>query len=132
MRTSNSLVVGSLYSRKELQTLFDIRDSTINTGIFRPKGHDSVWLFVTEDKTPDRTQYSDVLKENDLYMDGQSAGLKDALIIEHKDRGLELLLFYRKSKSEHPGYSFRYEGQFHYVDHRGLRPAHFHLRKLGQ
>jgi hypothetical protein len=50
MKTSESLVDGAIYTRSELREMFNIRDATINTGIFRPKGHDSVWLFVTEKK----------------------------------------------------------------------------------
>ncbi len=64
MKTSDSLVDGAIYTRNELREMFGIRDATINTGTFRPKGHDSVWLFVTENKTPDRTQYHDML-DND-------------------------------------------------------------------
>lgn len=129
MLTSERLVVGNVYTRNELKAKFDIKDSTINTGVFRPKGHDSIWLFVTEEKTPDRTAYSDQLQGDDLYMDGQSAGLKDAMMIHHEDRGLECILFYRKHKSENAGYGFHYEGRFRYVDHRGTRPAHFHFRR---
>ena len=48
MLTSEHLVVGNIYSRNELKAKFEIKDSTINTGIFRPKCHDSIWLFMTE------------------------------------------------------------------------------------
>jgi hypothetical protein len=73
MLTSDHLEVGSIYTRNDLKAKFDIKDSTINTGIFRPKGHDSIWLFVTEEKTPDRTPYSDLLQGDELFTDGQSA-----------------------------------------------------------
>ncbi len=43
---------------------------TVNTGIFQPQGHDSVWLFVTEHKTPDRTQYVDHLEGDVLRWQG--------------------------------------------------------------
>jgi hypothetical protein len=82
MKTSDHLEIGRVYTREELRTLFDIRDATINTGTFRPKGHDSVWLFVTENKTPDRTQYRDRLDGDDLYMEGQTARRTDPWIIE--------------------------------------------------
>lgn len=109
--------------------MFDIRDATINTGIFRPKGHDSVWLFVTENKTPDRTQYHDLLDNDVLHWDGQTMGRTDHWIVGHEDQGLEVLLFYRKSKTEHPGAGFRYEGPFEYVDHKGSHPTRFTLRR---
>ncbi len=131
MRTSAVLMLGKVYSRVELADRFGITDATLNTGIFRPAGHDSVWLFVTEKKTPDRTQYRDHLDGDDLSWDGQTSGWKDALIINHEAEGLELLLFYRKSKKEFDNYGFRYEGPFRYVNHQGSKPAHFLLRRVG-
>jgi 5-methylcytosine-specific restriction protein A len=56
-------------------------------------------------------------------------GRTDHWIIGHKDQGLELLLFYRKSKTEHLGAGFRYEGPFDYVDHKGRHPTRFTLRR---
>ena len=38
---------------------------------------------------------------------GQTQGIKDQLIIDRKARDLELLVFYRTSKTEHPGAGFR-------------------------
>jgi hypothetical protein len=110
--------------------MFDIKDATINTGIFQPAGHESVWLFVTQDKPPDRTQYEDVLQGNDLYWQGQTSGRKDDLIIRHRERGLELLVFYRPKKDEFENYGFQYEGPFEYVSHEEGRPSSFHLRRV--
>ena len=53
MKTSEKLEIGQIYTRNQLRFLFNIEDATINTGVFRPKGHDSVWLFVTLHKTLD-------------------------------------------------------------------------------
>jgi len=118
VKTSKILTTGEIYTRKQLQKKFNITDATINTGIFRPIGHDSVWLFVTQHKTADRTQYTDYFSdENTLHWDGQTAGRKDDLIINHKQQRLELLLFFRERKNEHPGYGFRNEGSFEYVSH---------------
>jgi putative restriction endonuclease len=130
MRTSEHLTVGNVYTRADLREKFAITDATIKNGIFRPRGHDSVWLFVTEDKTPDMTQYKDELNAEELHFDGQSAGLTDKLLIEHEGRGCEVILFYRRSKNEHPGAGFRYEGPFRYVDHSGIRPAHFRFQRI--
>jgi putative restriction endonuclease len=57
---------------------------------------------------------------------GQSSGRSDQLIIDHQDRGLELLLFYRE-KADNP---FRYEGIFEYSEHSGAKPTSFTLRRL--
>src|SRR5699024_10357012 len=98
-------------------------------GVFHPKDHGSVWLFVTDLKTPDRTQYINQLEGNVLRWQGQTQGRKDAIIREHRRRGLELLLFYRHSKYEFPVADFRYEGPFHYVSDEGEKPASFILTR---
>jgi putative restriction endonuclease len=130
MLTSEHLKLNEVYTRAELKEQFAIKDATINNGIFHPKGHESIWLFVTKEKTKDRTQYTDDLKGNDLYMDGQTAGLRDKWLIEHDQNGVEIILFYREAKYEHPGAGFRYQGRFKYVEHRGTRPAQFHFRRV--
>jgi hypothetical protein len=114
VRTSQHLTVGHVYTRKQLGTTFGIIDASLKNGIFKPKGHDSVWLFVTEEKTPDRTQYVDRLTGDILEMEGQTTRRTDRLIIDHESRGLEIILFYRKSRQQYPGAGFKYEGQFVY------------------
>jgi hypothetical protein len=131
MRTSESLQVGKVYSRQVLRDKFGIQDATLNNGVFRPKGHDSVWLFITETKTPDRTQYRDALNGDELEWDGQNSGRTDRLIIDHDVSGLELLVFYRRQKYEYENAGFRYEGPFQYVSHSGTNPSHFLLRRVG-
>jgi putative restriction endonuclease len=128
-RSSDSLKPGIVYTRLQLSELFDTRDATIRTGIFQPKGYDSVWLFVTEDKPPDRTPYVDRLEGDTLYWQGQTAGRRDHLIIDHRQLGLELLVFHRRNRYEHDGAGFRYEGRFIYVEHSGTKPASFVLRR---
>jgi hypothetical protein len=53
-RLSDLLTAKSVYTREQLKGVLDTQDATINTGVFRPAGFDSVLLFVTETKTPDR------------------------------------------------------------------------------
>ena len=127
MKTSDHLRVGSIYSRNQLREAFAIKDATINTGVFRPKGYDSIWLFVTENKPPDRTQYADSFDGITLKWDGQTSGRTDEWIINHRKLGMELLLFYRKSKYESPGAGFRYSGAMQYKSHHGNKPTHFIL-----
>lgn len=129
MKTSNKLFLGHVYSRKLLCEMFEITDFTINTGVFKPKGHESIWLFVTENKTPDRTQYSDFLRDDVLEWDGQKSGRTDYQIINHERDGVELILFYRIEKYEFADAGFRYCGAFKYVTHKGSNPAHFILQK---
>ena len=125
VRTSEKVTLGELYTRKQLSALFAISDATINTGVFQPKGHSSVWLFVTEKKPANRTQYADRLVGDVLHWQGQSSGRTDELIINHQDRGLELVVFYRKKAAE----PFRYEGIFHYTAHSGGHPTSFRLSR---
>src|SRR5690349_16030302 len=94
-RTSTRLEPGKVYARENLRDLFDIADATLNNGIFQPKGTQSVWLFVTEEKTPDRVQYTDHLDGDALLMQGQTEGRTDRLIRDHAEKGLELLVFHR-------------------------------------
>jgi putative restriction endonuclease len=126
---SEKLEPGTIYTRNDLSALFDIKDATLNNGIFRPKGYDSVWLFITEHKTPDRIQYVDTLVGDILHMQGQRMGRTDTLILDHRQRGMELLAFYRKSKDEHPHAGFRYEGIFTYQSHSGSLPTSFVLNR---
>jgi putative restriction endonuclease len=126
--TSASLNEGQVYTRKGLQAEFQITAASINTGIFKPAAFDSVWIFVTETKTADKTQYEDVLIGDVLQMEGQTEGRTDYLLENHVERGLELLLFYRTKKNQHPDYGFTYKGRFLYQSQSSSKPTKFVLR----
>lgn len=126
-RVSERLDIGNLYSRAELRRILGTNDATLMTGVFRPPGTDSIFLFVTEHKTADRTQFEDSLRGDTLRWQGQLLGRTDPLIAEHARRGLELLVFYRREKYEYPEAAFRYEGIFRYQSHRGAHPTSFVL-----
>lgn len=128
--TSKFLRDQNVYSRAELREAFSIIDASLNNGIFHPKNHNSVWLFVTQEKTSDRVQYADFLDGDILHFAGQTSGRADPMIIDHAAKGDELLLFYRNRKYEYPGASFRYEGRFEYVDHVEGSPSAFTLHRL--
>ncbi|UYZ58036.1 DUF3427 domain-containing protein [Hymenobacter latericus] len=125
--TSENLNISEVYSRQDLRNQFGINDATINTGVFRPRNTKSVWLFVTEEKTADKTQYKDKLDGNMLKWQGQLSGRTDQLIISHEAENIELLVFYRRNKSEYPGAAFRYLGRFKYHSHQAGHPASFVL-----
>lgn len=129
VRSSDHLDAGRVYSRADLRRLFGIKDATINNGVFRPAGHGSVWLFVTRFKEADRIPYADELVGDELFWQGQVEGRTDRMIIEHEEGGLELLVFYREHRRQHPNAGFMYEGRFEYVTHRGTRPTSFRLRR---
>jgi TIR domain len=130
MFTSEQLTEGSVYTRAYLRQKFSIKDATLNTGIFQAPGYQSIWLFITENKTKDSIQYKDLLHEDKLDWDGQIEGRKDQLIIDHETKGLEILVFYRINRRAFPHGGFKYEGQFRYESHLGSRPTHFILRRV--
>lgn len=130
MTAEGHLEPGAIYTRDELRKMFGIVDTTLNTGVFRLKGTKSIWLFVTRNKTKDRTPYEDRLEGNLLYWQGQLAGRTDAAVIEHEAAGDELLVFYRDNRYEHPGAGFRFEGRFRYLRHSGGCPTNFVLERL--
>jgi hypothetical protein len=128
-RASTLLTQELIYTREELRRLLKTRDATINTGVFRPAGFSSVLIFITKNKPSDRTQYKDRLDGDTLYWQGQTTGRTDTMIVEHEQRDLEVLVFYRDHKSEYPGAGFRYEGAFKYVSHKPGHPSDFVLTR---
>jgi putative restriction endonuclease len=106
--------------------MFAISDATLNTGVFQPKGHSSVWLFVTESKPANRTQYVDRLAGDVLHWQGQSSVRTDLLVIDHEKLELELIVFFRKKSDE----ASRYEGVFNYTSHSGGRPSTLKLERV--
>jgi hypothetical protein len=127
---SRNLKVGEVYSRKSLGKIFHITDATLNTGVFKPKDHSSVWLFVTRKKAANQPKYVDYIAGDMLHWQGQSSGKSDLMIIEHKIRDLELLLFYRDEPRQHADSGFRYMGQLEYVAHKAGHPTSFTLRVI--
>jgi hypothetical protein len=131
MFTSEQLVEGAIYARQNLSQMFGISDATLKTGVFLPEGYQSIWLFVTENKTKGSPHYKNLLHENLLYWDGQMEGRTDHHIINHVARGFEILVFYRVKDREFAHGGFRYEGSFRYIKHEGSHPTQFVLQRVG-
>jgi hypothetical protein len=123
------LVRGNVYTRNDLRRIFEIRDATINNGVFHFKERHEVWIFVTENKQADREQYVDKLIADVLHWQGQRMGRTDSLILDHKRTGEKILLFYRLAKYQFDGAGFRYEGHFDYLGHSGGQPTNFVLER---
>lgn len=129
---SNKFIVGESYSRKELRRRFEISDETINTGVFIRKEANSIWIFVTQEKEADRTQYEDKLEGDLLSWQGQTQKRTDNAIIYHEFNTMEICLFFRKTKRDREDFSFIYEGTFKYVSHTSSGdniPSDFILRR---
>jgi 5-methylcytosine-specific restriction protein A len=130
-KASDSLVLQTVYSREAIKEQFNITDASIKNGIFKPKDFSSVWLFITEEKSPDRTQYKDYFDGLILHFEGQTMKRTDDLIINSEIDGNEILVFYRKRKNEFSNFGFRYLGRFIYYSHisseKPLEPTKFIL-----
>ena len=126
--TSDRLTLHDVYSREALRDLFGITDATLKNGIFHPKGTRSIWLFITEEKTKDRTQYRDKLVGGTLEWESQRTGRSDHKIIDHKRLSLEVLVFFRRRKYEFPSAGFRYLGPADYLSHEATTPARFRMQ----
>jgi hypothetical protein len=124
---SEKLKVGEIYSRKSLREIFPTSDATLNTGVFKPKNYSSVWLFVTRKKAANQPKYVDYLAGTKLHWQGQTSGKSDQMIIEHKKRDLELLLFYREEPTQYSDSAFRYLGPVEYASHNPGHPSSFTL-----
>jgi 6-phosphogluconate dehydrogenase (decarboxylating) len=70
MKISERFKNGEIYTRKELKQQFSITAKSIDNGVFLLKDRRCIWLFVTEDKKNHFSEYTDVLRGDDLYMDG--------------------------------------------------------------
>jgi hypothetical protein len=123
------LEIGHVYTRAELQQLFSITDATLRNGVFPYKDRHEIWLFVTEQKAADQTPYKDELIGDTLHWQGQTAGRTDTLVINHRQEGNNVLVFYRKTKNEFADSGFRLEGAFDYVSHSGGAPTSFVLER---
>lgn len=128
---SEQLTENQVYTRADLRQLFGITDATIANGVFRPSGYNSVWLFVTQQATTEAQYQNQLLDDDTLVWSGQLAGRTDRLIITHELSGIELLVFYRQSPTQHPGAGFGYLGRFEYQSHSGTRPTSFTLARSG-
>lgn len=126
---SKHLISGKMYTREHLLGMLASEDRTIFTGIFKPKGWNSIFIFATQKPAKDRTQFSNRLNEYTLHWQSQTKGRKDRQIVEHLQEGVELLVFYREETKQFAGGAFVYEGLFEYVSHSGKEPADFILRR---
>lgn len=110
----SKLCIGEKYSRKELANLWGY-DGTkgLEKGIVHPKGSQVIVLFVTKEKDKAVVQYTDVLEDNILIMDGQLKHGADKAVREAK----EIYLFYRRSmKCKNQMVPFTYYGKVHLSD----------------
>lgn len=128
--TSAQLTEGEVYTRQNLRSIFGVTDATINNGFYRPQDTQSIWLFVTGEKTTPELGAVNRF-DGDLFIWlGQNAGRTDAQIINHETDGREILLFHRDTKSDHAGGGFVFRGAFRYLSHVSGPPSKFTLQHI--
>lgn len=118
------LIVGENYDRPYLAKLWGYKTwHAIARGIVTPKNKNKIILFVTKIKQPHLTQYTDYLKDNLLYMEGEINHANDDRIIKSTENDDEIFLFYRE-KHHTP---FTFYGKVYLVSYtkRSSKPSSF-------
>lgn len=108
-RSSTSLELLKTYSREELKDTFQITDAIIRNGIHVPRDTSSVWLFVTEERSPDGISFRNHFDGQVLQLEGQFKGRIGGLITNHESEGNEIVVLYRRKKRDS---GCRYVGRF--------------------
>lgn len=130
-RSSGSLELLKVYSREELRDRFHTTDTIIKNGIHTPQDTSSVWLFVTEERSPDGISFRNHFDGKVLQLERHFKGRIGGLITNHESEGNEIVVLYRRKRRD-PG--FRYVGRFSYLTHTSGQfigdPARFTLFPL--
>lgn len=110
----NKIKIGQAYHRDELTELWGLQGrEAISKGVFTPRDLNVIILFVTKVKSTSATQYKDYIIDDFLYWEGENKGRANARIINSKDRGDTIHLFFR----EHFRQNLMYLGTVEYVDY---------------
>ena len=118
------------YTRAELKQLFGFSDTSLETGVFRPSGYNSVWLFVTALPSTDGQPTTQLVDEDTITWVSAGGARSHQLVVTHELRGLELLIFYREAATPLAA-GFRYLGQFEYQRSTISSPAILTLTRSG-
>ena len=120
----SNLVPGEVYDRPELAELWGYEDwHAIGRGIVTPARQKYIILFVTREKQAALTQYQDHFEGDLLYMEGETSHANDDRLVQAKDAGDEIHLFYR-DRHHSP---FTYVGEVHLDEYeiRVEKPSRF-------
>jgi hypothetical protein len=123
----NAVRVGSLYTRDQLATVWGYASfHALARGVVTPAGDNKVILFVTENKSADRTPYRDRLRGSVLEWEGPTDHFAEDRMLGAPQNGTEIHLFYREEQRD----PFEYLGQCRVVDceRHSTRPSSFRLR----
>lgn len=108
------LIPGESYTRKELALMWGYqKEHSLRRGIVTPKGHKLIFLFITQIKQSDQTQYKDRFDNDILHMEGEEKNGNDNRLINAHSVQDQIFLFYR-TKHHKP---FVYYGEVHLIDY---------------
>lgn len=110
----DTLQLGSEYSRPYLARLWGYRTyNAIARGVITPKQTNKVILFVTHQKQATLPQYQDSFDGTTLSIEGESKGRSDARLLQARERGDEIHIFYRQKHHQ----DFTYQGRAGLIRH---------------
>lgn len=120
--------IGEIYSRINLKENFNFKIYHPYSGIYHHKENDSLWLFVTEMKSENQTNYKDKLDGDILEWQGQeNQDFYNIRVINHKKDGRKVHLLYREREKEYKNSAFRYEGEFTILSHKRNNTNNYNL-----
>ena len=117
------------YSRQEIAEALGVQRKAIERGVFTPKGHKSIYLFVTREKQRSQTQYKDRILNDILIWEGERMHGNDQRIVNAASRHDKIYLFFR-ARHHQPFVNF---GQIHLQTYelRTDQPSYFTF-KIGK
>lgn len=94
--STDTLVLGNLYTRKELVDLWGYKSfHAFGKGVFTPSKKECIVLFVTREKQKTDIQFKDFINSDRLYWEGEEKHLNDNRIANAYKKGEAIYLFYR-------------------------------------
>lgn len=110
----NNIVLGDRYNRPQLAEIWGYKThQAISRGIITPKDAPYIVLFVTNIKQTGYVQYSNEIRDELLYTEGETNHISDKRIIESSEKQIEIHLFYRERHHT----EFTYYGRVHLVSY---------------
>jgi putative restriction endonuclease len=93
----DTLEIGHQYGRPTLAKLWGYESyRAFAKGVFTPKNLNVIALFVTKEKQDTLTQYNDYIDGNYLFWEGENQHGSDRRIIQAREKGTQIYLFYRE------------------------------------
>lgn len=111
----SSLIIGKEYTRQHLAKLWGYNGTQgLEKGIIPVANSNTIILFITKDKDKYSTQYTDILSESTLSIEGQERHGTDKHVIDADT----VYIFYRKAKKiKNVSVPFIYKGTAHLTEY---------------